>query len=139
MINYDQVLVQYETCLLLVNVYPLLKEFVYQQTIYNFQNFGKFKFSTPLDIKDLLLAGLEYPECNYSERESKNKKDLAEEYMKKLNSIKEMLEDYFRITIQDNQLVSLPKIVKEIPAYIDYLPVLMVKLAADVDYQAEKN
>ena len=139
MINYDQVLVQYETCLLLVNVYPLLQEFVYQQTIYNFQNFGKFKFSTPLDIKDLLLAGLEYPECNYSERESKNKKDLAEEYMKKLNSIKEMLEDYFRITIQDNQLVSLPKIVKEIPAYIDYLPVLMVKLAADVDYQAEKN
>lgn len=142
MINYDQVLIQYETCLLLINVYPLLQEFVYQQTIYNFQNFGKFNFSTPLDIKTLLEAGLEFPEFNYCEKENKSKEELVEYYMNKLlktPNVKEMLEDYFKITIKDTHLHSLPKIIEEIPPYIDYLPILILKLAADVDYTSEKT
>lgn len=51
----------------------------------------------------------------------------------------EMLEDYFKISLKDGKLYALPKIVKEIPPYIDYLPVFLVKLAADVDYSVEKN
>jgi DNA mismatch repair protein MLH1 len=160
MINYDQVLIQYETCLLLVNVYPLVKEFIYQQVLYNFQNYGKFTFAEPLDLRVLLKAGLEFPEINYCETENMRKKELVEKYIKKFNTpmggsgsaapnahventnneqptLSDMLKDYFGITIVNNHLCSLPKIVKEIPVYIDYLPVLIVKIAALVDYTVE--
>ena len=49
------------------------------------------------------------------------------------NCMSEMLDDYFKILIKDDCLWSMPKIVKEIPPYIDLLPVFVVKLAADVD------
>ena len=51
----------------------------------------------------------------------------------------EMLDDYFKISIKDGKLYSLPKIVKEIPPYLAYLPVFCVKLAAEVDYTVEQN
>ena len=86
MINYDQVLIQYETCLLLVNVYPLLYEYIYQQVMYNFQNFGKFTFSEPLCLKELLSAGLDHPLCNYTEREHKDKEELVNHYFMKLSN-----------------------------------------------------
>ena len=82
-----------------------------------------------------------------------DKDELAEKYLKKFNSpmvgdgtqdpmelkTKDMLYEYFRIGIEDDKLVSLPKIVKEIPPFIDYLPVFIVKLAATVDYTAEST
>ena len=153
MINYDQVLIQHETCLLLTNIAPLLKEYFYQQSLYNFQNSGKFNFSEPLCLKELLTAGLDFPGVNFCEIEHMERDELVEKYLKKFNTpmigdgsadsgdplMKDMLEDYFGIVIKENKLCSLPKIVKEIPPYIDYLPVLMVKLAAIVDYTVEIN
>mmetsp|Transcript_17888 Transcript_17888/g.15799 ORF Transcript_17888/g.15799 Transcript_17888/m.15799 type:complete len:235 (+) Transcript_17888:119-823(+) len=153
MINYDQVLIQHETCLLIANINPLMKEYFYQQCLYNFQNFGKFNFSEPLDIEDLLRAGLDFPEIDYCETSNMSKKELVQKYLKRLNSpmvgdsvhdpeeptTKDMLAEYFKITIKDNKLYSLPKVVKEIPPFIDYLPILMVKLAHCVDYTQETN
>lgn len=139
LINYDQILIQYETALLMVSVYPLLNEYIYQQTLYNFQNFGRFKLNPSLDLKDLLSAGLDFPDCNYCEKEHQDKEVLVAHYFKKLDSMKEMLDDYFRLTIEDGKLTSMPKIVKEIPPYIDYLSAFLVKLAAEVDYTVEKN
>ncbi|CAI2386726.1 unnamed protein product [Moneuplotes crassus] len=151
MINYDQVLFQYDTILLLANFRPLMKEYVYQQALYNFQNLGKFNFTEPLCLKELLMAGLEFPGINYCETEHMDKEELAERYLKKYNTpmigdgrsdsgvpmLKDMLEEYFSIVIKDNKLCSLPKIVREIPPYIDYLPVLMIKLIATIDYNEE--
>jgi DNA mismatch repair protein MLH1 len=139
LINYDQILIQYETAMLLVNIYPLLNEYIYQQTLYNFQNFGRFKLNPPLELKELLAAGLDYPDCNFCEKEHQDKDVLVDHYFKKLSNMGEMLDDYFKLTIEDGKLTSMPKIVKEIPPYIDYLPVFLVKLAADVDYVVEKN
>lgn len=54
--------------------------------------------------------------------------------------MREMLEDYFKISItEDGFLTSLPKVINEIPPYIDLLPVLIVKLCADVDYTSEQK
>ena len=53
--------------------------------------------------------------------------------------MKEMLDDYFKIQIKDDQLWSMPKVIKEIPPFIDLLPVFVLKLATDVDYTIEQN
>ena len=88
----------------------------------------------------MLSLGLEYPQCNYCESEHMEKDELVKLYYQKLIAMKEMLEDYFKIKITDDgKLCSLPKLVKEIPPYVDLLPLFLVKLAAEVDYNTEEK
>lgn len=50
-----------------------------------------------------------------------------------------MLNDFFGIQIEDNQLVSLPVILPAIKPYPQELPMFLLRLASEVDYTNEIN
>lgn len=48
------------------------EELFYEILLYDFQNFGYIKFSSPLSIYDLALLALDLPECGWSEEDGKS-------------------------------------------------------------------
>ena len=43
------------------------------------------------------------------------------------------------IEIEGDELLSLPKVLPQIPAYLDYLPILILKLGTDVSFTTLQN
>ena len=66
MISPDQCLIQFETKLVLVQVYPIFQEYMYQLILTNFQCLRKFVLYKPLSLKDLLALALEHPDAHYN-------------------------------------------------------------------------
>ena len=58
----EQVLLQFGCDLVLVQVEPLLQEFLYQQILRQVQQMEKYKLFTPLSITEMLMIALDSPE-----------------------------------------------------------------------------
>jgi DNA mismatch repair protein MLH1 len=133
----SKALVQCDTVLYLCDTRKLWNELFYQQAIANFANFDVIELE-PLAIKKLAMIGFDMKECGYEEDDG-DKEELAEQVQAMLVGQRELLKEYFGISINaSGELETLPSIV---PAYLplmSHLPLFIIRMATDVDYDDEK-
>lgn len=117
---------QYDVKLFLCDYGAVLNEFFYQQAVSNFGNFGTYILEQPAELKPLLskLAGsdLQNPEVVVS----------------KVQSMSEMLQEYFNIGIENGKLVNLPILVKNVVPPLSKLALFIYRLGTKVNYDNEK-
>lgn len=128
-IDPTRALLQYSTIIYLCNTKKIMEELFYQILLYNFANFGKIRFNTPISILELAKIALDLPETEWTPEDG-DKKELAERVMEILTEKSEMLDEYFSIEIDKNGCI------KSIPLLLG----LLYKIKAFyVLYTTKKN
>ncbi|XP_050702936.1 DNA mismatch repair protein Mlh1-like [Eriocheir sinensis] len=132
-------LIQHTHALYLVNTCSLSEELFYQLTLNNFGNFGILKLSSPASVQDLAHIALDLPESGWSEGDG-DKGDLAGYIKALLSSKAEMLDDYFSLRIdEEGRLCTLPYLLDGHQPSMEGLPVFILRLASEVDWDNEKD
>jgi len=131
-------LIQHLTRLYLVNYERLGRELLYQIMLSNFGNFGFIDLSSPAPIYELALLALDCPDNGWTEEDG-SKEELADFVLTLLQSKAEMLLDYFSIEINDKgELLSLPLILDKLTPNMNGLPMFILRLATEVDWESEQ-
>ncbi|CAO3642255.1 unnamed protein product [Cunninghamella blakesleeana] len=133
-------LIQHETSLYLVNYAVISEELFYQVILTEFNNFGMIELATPIDIKECILIALNAEELHGSLPSQLVSKDkVAELIVSKLIEFIKMLQDYYSIIItEDGQLKSLPMILRGYIPTMDKLPMFLLRLGTEVDWEDEQ-
>jgi len=130
--------IQSGTKLYLMDGHVLSKQLMYQEIIRKFSFFGAIELATPTSIKEIILVALELPEAGWEESAG-TKEQIATDCTELLSSRAEMTEEYFALKIdEDRRLCSIPSIVDGCTPELDRLPMLLLRLATDVDWTDEK-
>jgi DNA mismatch repair protein MLH1 len=141
-IENELALVQYKTGLYLLNTKVLSQELFYQIALFNFANFGYFRFEEPILIKDLACIALDDPESCWSPEDG-DKQKLASKCAKLLSSKAQMLDDYFSIKINgkgdEALLEAVPILLVDCEPEILDLPMFILRLSTEVNWGEEKN
>ena len=139
MVTPDQVLIQFETKLVLVQIYPIVQEYFYQLILNNFQCMRKYVLFKPLPLKELLSLALDHPDAHFNASVHMPKPDMINYYYKKLVSKAEMLVDYFslEINVETGCLVSVPIVHEILKPFPQELPMFMLRMASEIDYTNE--
>lgn len=141
-IENELALVQHKTGLYLVNTKVLSHELFYQIALFNFGNFGYFRFEEPILIKDLALIALDDPEACWSPDDG-DKHKLASKCAKLLSSKAQMLDDYFSIKINgksdEASLEAVPILLEDYEPEILDLPMFILRLSTEVNWAEEKE
>ncbi|CRK99199.1 CLUMA_CG012507, isoform A [Clunio marinus] len=136
--NESKALVQCGTILYLCDTYKLSLELFYQRAVESFGNYDKIDLAKPLPIYDIALIGFDMKECCWEESDGPKTK-LAEQVEVFLREQRELLQECFNITINSNgDLESLPQLLPMHVPNISYLPIFIIRLATEVDYEEEK-
>ena len=67
MLTPDQILIQFDTKLILCSTFLLLQEYLYQTCLDKLQQMDIFTLTQALGIKDMLAMALEHPDAEYDE------------------------------------------------------------------------
>nr|XP_022306543.1 DNA mismatch repair protein Mlh1-like [Crassostrea virginica]XP_022306544.1 DNA mismatch repair protein Mlh1-like [Crassostrea virginica]XP_022306545.1 DNA mismatch repair protein Mlh1-like [Crassostrea virginica] len=138
-VNREFSLMQHQTKLYLVNTSKLSCELFYQLMIFDFGNYGKLRLAEPAPIHDLAMLALDLEESGWSEADGP-KDDLAKYIVDFLKSKAEMLSDYFSIEIdQEGNLCTLPLLLEHYTPNMEGLPMFVLRLATEVNWDEEKN
>ena len=73
----DQILIQFETKLVLCQTYLLLQEHLYQTILRRFQQMPKYKLEEPIGVASLLTLALEHPDACYDPERHLPKSELV--------------------------------------------------------------
>ena len=137
--NKSQALIQCDNILYLCDTQRLCLELFYQQAIDNFEDFDGIEFVDPIDIEELSKIGFDMKECNWQDEDGP-KDQLANRVKIILMEQREMLRAYFNITINDvGELEKLPSIVPSFMPLMSHLPVFIIRLACDINYDDEEE
>ena len=139
MISSDSVVAQYNTLWFLIKLYPVLRCFLYQKAVSQLYQFSKYVLNPPLPLKTLIYGALWHPESQYNSEKHIECKRIVDNVISKLNKHKNLLNEMFGINIEGDELLSLPKIHPQVPVYLDYLPILILKLGTDVSFATLQN
>ncbi|XP_040171010.1 DNA mismatch repair protein Mlh1 [Anopheles arabiensis] len=138
-IDREQVLIQYDTKMYLSKVQPIAEELFYQLLLFNFGNFERLTLSEPLDLKRLVHAGLDDPASGYTEEDGPAD-ELADVIVQKLVSKAPVLREYYNLSIrEDGFLESLPKLLDNYITSLVFLPMYVIRLATDVEWEEEQE
>ncbi|CAH2355214.1 DNA mismatch repair protein Mlh1p [[Candida] railenensis] len=108
-----------------------LNEFYYQLALSEFCNYGEFIISESISVREI-LQNLYTSDCSPSV-------DL-EDVVERIFAMKDMYEEYFKIKFdQDNNLISLPMILKNIEPVVHKLPYFFYRLGANINYEDERE
>lgn len=133
----SRTLIQCESILYVVDIAKLAYELFYQLVLKKFENFDIIEFENGIKIKELAMVGFDLEECGWEESDG-DKLMLAEQVEGILNDNREMLLDYFGIKINENsELEGLPLIVPSYHPLMSYLPLFLIRLATEVNYEEE--
>ncbi|XP_049293276.1 DNA mismatch repair protein Mlh1 [Anopheles funestus] len=136
-IDREQVLIQYDTKMYLAKTQPLAAELFYQLLLFNFGNFERLTFSEPLELKRLVHLALADPSSGYTEEDGPVD-ELADVIVEKLVDKAPILSDYYNLSIRkDGYLESLPKLLDNYIPSVVFLPMYIVRLATDVEWDDE--
>ncbi|PSN44864.1 DNA mismatch repair protein Mlh1 [Blattella germanica] len=132
-------LIQHETKLYLCNTAKLSEELFYQILLYDFGNFGEIKFTNPLPLYETALLGLNSEESGWKPEDG-DKDELGKSVEELLQEKSPMLDEYFS-TIIDSQanLCSLPLLLDQYSPAIEGIPMYLLHLATDVEWDTEKE
>uniref|UniRef100_UPI00358E3AA8 DNA mismatch repair protein Mlh1 isoform X2 n=1 Tax=Myxine glutinosa TaxID=7769 RepID=UPI00358E3AA8 len=132
-------LVQHQTKLYLLNTTNLSQELFYQILIYDFGNFGVLRFSNPAPLYKLAMLALESPQSGWTEEDGPHE-ELAQHVVSSLQNKAEMLRDYFSVEIDsDDNLWSLPLLLDSYVPALEGLPMFILRLATEVNWEMEKE
>lgn len=135
----SKALVQCENILYLCDTQELSRELFYQQSVRYFENFDSIEFEEPLSIYELALIGFDLNECGWEEADG-SKQELAKQVEAILIDQRQMLSEYFSITINEEaELASLPSIIPTHSPLMSSLPLFVIRMATEVNYEDEKH
>uniref|UniRef100_A0A182PGE2 DNA mismatch repair protein S5 domain-containing protein n=1 Tax=Anopheles epiroticus TaxID=199890 RepID=A0A182PGE2_9DIPT len=138
-IDREQVLIQYDTKMYLSKTQPLAEELFYQLLLFNFGNFERLTFTEPLDLARLVQVGLADPKSGYTEEDGPVD-ELTQAIVEKLVSKAPVLREYYNLSIrEDGYLESLPKLLDNYIPSIVFLPMYIIRLATDVEWDEEQE
>eukprot|EP01135_Chromosphaera_perkinsii_P004564 Nk52_evm34s288 gene=Nk52_evmTU34s288 len=130
---------QHKTELYLANSYLLSKELAYQMCLTGFSNFGDIKLEPAGALKELLLIALDSCESGWTEEDGP-KEDLVFHMANFLVSKRSLLEEYFRITINESGCICcLPVLFPDYVPELNRLPIFLLRLAAEVEWDSERE
>ncbi|XP_064613647.1 LOW QUALITY PROTEIN: DNA mismatch repair protein Mlh1-like [Liolophura sinensis] len=137
-VSEDLALVQHGTKLHLVNTSVLSKELFYQIMMYDFGNFGILRLSEPAPIYELSMLALDCEESGWVETDGP-KEELSQYIVDFLKSKAEMLQDYFSLEVDElGNLCTLPLLLDNYVPALEGLPMYVLRLATEVDWESEK-
>jgi DNA mismatch repair protein MLH1 len=141
-VNRELSLIQFQTELYLTNTRKLSEELFYQIALFNFGNFGYYKFKEPILLHELAMMALDNPQSEWSPDDG-SKEKLSSRCAKFLFSKSRLLDDYFSIRIVniDNAiyLESIPILLDNYEPDLIELPLFIIRLATDVNWKDEKE
>lgn len=137
-VDRSKSLIQCENILYLCDSRRLGFELFYQLALKYFENFDAFEFEVPLKISELAKIGFNLKECSWAEEDG-TKEELSKQVEKILLENADMLNEYFSITITRDGLKQLPIIVPDYAPVFAHLPMFLIRLAADVNFDNEKE
>ncbi|KAI8124797.1 hypothetical protein FF38_11313 [Lucilia cuprina] len=133
-------LFQHETKLYMANTLKLSEELFYQRLVYEFQNLSQIKItSDKLPIKDLILIALNSSESGWTEEDG-DKEELSKNAADILLEKAPIMREYFSLNISaEGELETLPSLLKQHSPSITYLPLFMLRLATEVEWDTEEE
>ncbi|XP_055625254.1 DNA mismatch repair protein Mlh1 [Toxorhynchites rutilus septentrionalis] len=132
-------LIQYDTKMFLISTKMLAEELCYQMLLYEFGNLTRMSFTSPLPLMELALLGLQDPESGWTEEDGPMH-ELADRVVEILSSKAPMMKEYFSICIsEDGMLESIPVIINDYIPSMAYLPLYMLRLATEVEWDEEQE
>ncbi|CAB3364186.1 Hypothetical predicted protein [Cloeon dipterum] len=133
------IFIQHSTKLCMVQTQEVCSEFFYQLLINRFGDFGQLSFKEPLDLASAALEALQLEECGWEENHGP-KEELATAISAFLTQKRAMLEEYFNIVInEEGKMLAFPLLLENNVPDFGELPMLIVRLATDVEWDAEKE
>ncbi|ORE06950.1 DNA mismatch repair protein MutL [Rhizopus microsporus var. microsporus] len=113
----------------------------YQIALSEFCNMGELKLSKPMSIKDCVLMAIEYEAAKGNlPDELQDANTIAATISEVLVSRADMLKEYFSMTISpDGFLLGLPMLIKDYVPCMDKLPLFLLRLGTEVDWESEKK
>lgn len=113
-VNRRMALIQFESGLYICDIHKLSQELFYQILLYDFENFKRFNFESPLSLKELAMLALDNGESGWCEEDG-SKDELADNVCDILVQKSDMLREYYGMIITDD-------------AHIKSMPILLGKL-----------
>ncbi|CEM28625.1 unnamed protein product [Vitrella brassicaformis CCMP3155] len=150
-VNRQMALLQYRSCLYLVNLLVLTRECVYQSILHRIGRFPAVKIDPPLPVSDLLHFGLHDPMAGIKKAAQDNGQDAAQqqdeerinakkvECASRLERHSRWLRDYFAIDIRDGHLRQFPQCLRQYFPGFDGLPLWVLRLAVQVRWDCEED
>lgn len=138
-VDEEMTVAQLETQLLLLNMKRLTEDFFYQVMCFDFGNFGVIRLSEPAPIVDLVSLALDFfrDECGWSEGDPP-KADIAQKVKEVLTERRAMLWDYFSMKVSEaGEIETLPLLVQKFIPNLDFLPLLVIRLGTEVNWDTE--
>lgn len=140
--------------------FPYSEELFYQLLLYDFENFGEIVLNPPLSIKELAILALESEESGWCPDDG-DKEELAHNVQEILLEKASLLREYYKLKISsDGYIQTLPLLLgnfgfKSECAWVNihrktlisdhykppmgYLPLYILRLATEVDWDTEKK
>ncbi|KZS97086.1 DNA mismatch repair protein MutL [Sistotremastrum niveocremeum HHB9708] len=131
-------LIQHSTKLYLVNHGSLAEEFFYQLGLRQFGNFRPLKLDPPPPISRLIELAVKVD--GTIGQSGLNPKDVVKRITKMLISRRDMLEEYFKVSINSRgELETLPILLRDYTPNLDRLPLFLMRLGPQVNWTSEKE
>ena len=129
--------------LFLVDYGMISNEYFYQVGLTDFGNFGKIRFSPPLNLKELLALAAEHEKVSSPTGNAEDDfeiEEVVEVVSAQLIERREMLLEYFSFEIsEDGELVSIPLLLKGYTPSLAKLPRFLLRLGPYVNWTSEKE
>ncbi|KAJ3026445.1 UNVERIFIED_CONTAM: DNA mismatch repair protein [Siphonaria sp. JEL0065] len=141
-------LLQYQTKLYIIDVEDVSclrspsREFFYQLVLHGFSNFGYLHLSEPVSIYELVMMALnEEASLNPEELETlQDPESIATQIVQMFIDRREMLQEYFSmVVLEDGTLMSLPVLLKGYEPNLGKLPLFLIRLGTEVDWETEEG
>ncbi|XP_016943459.3 DNA mismatch repair protein Mlh1 [Drosophila suzukii] len=130
-------LFQHETRLYICNTRSFSEELFYQRLIYEFQNLSEITINPPLPLKELLMLSLDSEAAGWTPEDG-DKAELAASAAEVLLKKAPIMREYFGLRIsEEGNVESLPSLVAQHRPNVAHLPVYLLRLATDVDWEHE--
>ncbi|TGZ61537.1 hypothetical protein CRM22_007947 [Opisthorchis felineus] len=142
LIDETRCLIQHSTDLLLARLVPLSTALFYQLMVFNFANHGEMILSEPAPVKELLIMSQSFGPTSFK---SEDPSAFVQNAIQTLQSNSAMLWDYFSMKFEpgatngDLMLVSLPLLLQKYIPDLTRLPVYVMRLATEVNWNEEIN
>ncbi|KAI9263311.1 putative DNA mismatch repair protein MlH1 [Phascolomyces articulosus] len=134
-------LLQHERDLYLVNYAVISEELFYQVVLAEFCNFGKLQLTSPVSILECIKVALDVEEKEGTLSEQLQPKDtIASIITDMIVSRADMLEDHFSMVVSnEGSLLALPMLLKGYVPTMDKLPLFLLRLGTEVDWENEEG
>ncbi|XP_034108161.1 DNA mismatch repair protein Mlh1 [Drosophila albomicans] len=128
---------QHETRLYMCNTVAFSEELYYQRLVFEFQNCSEISVVPPLPLEQLLLIALNSQAAGW-EPEDGDKSELAANAASILQQKAPIMREYFALRISDDGLLeSLPALLPQHMPSRAQLPVYLLRLATEVEWELE--